>query len=600
MSASVKLEAMSPSSRNTSNGLAWAGPFAELIAWRTYANAFYLLIALPLGIAYFVALVVGFAVGLALAITLIGVPVLLATVALVSSFAGLERSQARSLVGLEMPNPVREASISAGTLWNWARGYISRAVFWKSLTYLILKLPWGILSFTVVITLGAVGIALLAVPLYAPNLPEGWGFSWGASQTYQPTFLQALSLSVVGLGVSMIAARIINLMALVSARIARFMLTDNLEDAQTQRLRIEALTLASNAASLVSSVNDRGSLTATLEALMASVSRASDANACALIVQAGPTRRVAAAHGFAGAQLEAALQELRLEPASERVAAQARVTKPRSLNGSSLVVIPLLAGGRSFGDLIATYPNSQNPDRSELEFLRAIADQSSLGLENARLIAAARDGAALEERHRLARELHDSVSQALYGIALGARTAKAQLTRDPQKVAEPLDYVLQLAEAGLTEMRALIFELRPEALETEGLAVALRKQADAVRVRHKLNLETVIGDEPEVGLEVKQALLRIVQEALHNTVKHAKATRATLRLETSASQLLLEIADDGLGFDSNARFDGHLGQRSMRERAESIGARFELQTAPGAGTRIRVQLPLETPSLNAP
>jgi signal transduction histidine kinase len=587
---------MSAPSRNTRIGPDWAGPFAELIAWRTYANAIYLLIALPLGIAYFVVLIVGFAVGLALAITLIGVPVLLGTVALVSSFAGLERSQARTLVGLEMPRSVREPSVERGTLWNWARGYVSRAVFWKSLTYLILKLPWGIVSFTVVITLGAVGIALLAVPLYAPSLPEGWGLSWGASQTYQPTLPQALALSVVGLGVSMIAARIINLMALGSARIARFMLSDNLEDAQTQRLRIEALTLASNAASLVSSINDPRSLTATLEALMASVSQASDANACALVVQAGPTRRVAAAHGFEGAQLEAALQELAtLEPPSERGTAPARVTKPRALNGVTLVVIPLVAGGQGFGDLIATYPNGLNPDRSELEFLRAIADQSSLGLENARLIAAARDGAALEERHRLARELHDSVSQALYGIALGARTAKAQLLRDPQKVAEPLDYVLQLAEAGLTEMRALIFELRPEALETEGLVVALRKQADAMRVRYKLNLETVIADEPEVSLEVKQALLRIAQEALHNTVKHAKATQVKLTLETSTSELMLEIMDDGLGFDPTARFDGHLGQRSMRERAESIGARFDLQTAPGAGTRIRVQLPLEPP-----
>ncbi len=585
---------MTATSKETRIGPAWAGPFSELIAWRTYANAIYLLIALPLGIAYFVGLIVGFAVGLALAITLIGVPVLLGTVALVSSFAGLERSQARTLVGLEMPRSVREPSIERGTLWNWARGYVSRAVFWKSLTYLILKLPWGILSFTVVITLGAIGIALLAVPLYAPSLPEGWGLSWGASQTYQPTFLQALALSVVGLGVCMIAARIINLMALVSARIARFMLSDNLEDAQTQRLRVEALTLASNAASLVSSVNDRGSLTATLETLMASVSQASDANACALVVQAGPTRRVAAAHGFTDSQLETALQELAtLESPTERDAAQARVTKPRAFHGLTLVVIPLLAGGQGFGDLIATYPNGQNPDRSELEFLRAIADQSSLGLENARLIAAARDGAALEERHRLARELHDSVSQALYGIALGARTAKAQLVRDPQKVAEPLDYVLQLAEAGLTEMRALIFELRPEALETEGLVVALRKQADAVRVRYKLNLETVIGDEPDVSLEVKQALLRIAQEALHNTVKHAKAARAMLRLETSTIELMLEITDDGLGFDSNARFEGHLGQRSMRERAESIGARFDLQTAPGSGTRIRVRLPLE-------
>lgn len=576
--------------RNERIGPAWAGPFAELIAWRTYANAIYLLIALPLGIGYFVALIVGFAVGLALAITLIGVPILLATVALVSSFAGLERSQARSFVGLEMPRSVREAFGSGASLWVWARGYVSRAVFWKSLTYLFLKLPWGIVSFTFTVTLAALGIALLAAPLYVGDLPV----SWGAAQTFQPSLPQVLSLSVVGLGVCMIAARVINLMAQGSARIARFMLSDDLEDAQTQRLRVEALTLASNAASLVSSLNDRDSLSATLEHLMASVCQASDASACALVVQTGPTRRVAAAHGFTPGQLEAALGELAsLEPPAERDASRARVTKPRALNGLTLAVIPLEAGGRSFGELIATYVIGASPARSELEFLRAIADQSSLGLENARLIAAARDGAALEERHRLARELHDSVSQALYGIALGARTAKAQLSRDPQKVTEPLDYVLQLAEAGLTEMRALIFELRPEALETEGLVVALRKQAEAVRVRYKLSVVTALGQEPDVSLEIKQALLRIAQEALHNTVKHAKATHARLTLETSASGLALEIADDGVGFDANARFDGHLGQHSMRERAESIGAHYDLETAPGAGTRIRVQLSLE-------
>ncbi len=568
-------------------GPAWAGPFAELIAWRTYSNAVYLLIALPLGIAYFVALIVGFTVGLALAITLIGVPILLGTVGLVSGFAGIERSQARSLVGLEMPGSVREGFTRDGTLWAWARSYVTRAVFWKSLTYLFLKLPWGIVSFTLTVTLVAVGLAFLAAPAYALGLPIALGFG----QSYAPSMPQALALSVVGLGSCMIGARAINLMALGSARIARFMLTDDQQEAETQRLRVEALTLASSAASLVSSMGDRDSLTRTLETLMASVSQASSANACALVTTtSGAIRRVAAAHGFAPGPLEVALDELpALEPDSG-----ARVQKSRALNGATLAAIPLEAGGRVFGQLVAAYPKGANPNRSELEFLKAIADQSSLGLENARLISAARDGAALEERHRLARELHDSVSQALYGIALGARTAKTQLARDPSKVAEPLEYVLQLAEAGLTEMRALIFELRPEALETEGLAVALQKQADAVRVRYKLPVETALGAEPDVSLEIKQALLRIAQEALHNTVKHARASHARLKLETSASNIALEITDDGAGFDPNARFDGHLGQRSMRERAEAIGAHFDLETAPGAGTRIRVSLEMHS------
>src|SRR5581483_1884348 len=103
------------------------------------------------------------------------------------------------------------------------------------------------------------------------------------------------------------------------------------------------------------------------------------------------------------------------------------------------------------------------------ELALAVANQAAIAIENARLFERVQSAAATEERQKLARELHDSVSQALYGIALGARTARAQLDRDPAKAAEPLDYVLSLAQAGLAEMRALIFELRPESLATEGL-----------------------------------------------------------------------------------------------------------------------------------
>jgi len=558
----------------TAQGPRWAGPFAELLTWRTYTNALYLLLALPLGVVYTTALTAGFVVGLVLVVTLVGVPILLATVGLVSGFAAFERAQARALVGLELPDAPTPRD---GSPWVWAQGYVVRAVFWKSLTYLFFKLPWGVVAFTVTVLLGAVGLALLAAPLYLTSLP----LSLGAPEL-ELSLPQVLSLSVAGLGVCMVAARVVNLMAQTSARAARFMLGDDLEEAQTQRLRVEALTLASGAANLVSSLGDPDSRAQTLERLMASVCQASAADGCALVVASGSARRVVAAHGFPSAELGVALAQ---------APSEGGVTKLANRKGAALATVPLEAHGRRFGELIALYSASQTPDRGELSFLRAVADQASLGLENARLIAAVRDGAALEERHRLARELHDSVSQALYGIALGARTAKAQLARDPQKVAEPLDYVLQLAEAGLTEMRALIFELRPEALETEGLVAALRKQAESVRVRHKLEVETCLGEEPQVGLEVKQALLRIAQEALHNTVKHAKAKRATVRLEATPPALTLEVADDGAGFDVSASFEGHLGQRSMRERAEAIGADYTLETAPGAGTRIRVRLP---------
>ncbi len=196
-----------------------------------------------------------------------------------------------------------------------------------------------------------------------------------------------------------------------------------------------------------------------------------------------------------------------------------------------------------------------------------------------------------EERRRLARELHDSVSQALYGISLGAHTARTMLDRDPAHVAEPLNYVLSLTEAALAEMRALIFELRPESMETEGLVSALTKQAAAAQARHNLIVSTDLCDEPGLPLLVKQDLYRVVQEAMHNTVKHARARNVKLRLNQAPEGVLLEVHDDGVGFDTTASFPGHLGLHSMRERIINLGGTFQIESRSGAGTHIRIQIP---------
>jgi PAS domain S-box-containing protein len=221
----------------------------------------------------------------------------------------------------------------------------------------------------------------------------------------------------------------------------------------------------------------------------------------------------------------------------------------------------------------------------------AIANHAAEAMENARLYSRAQQVAALEERARLARELHDSVSQALYGIALGAQTARSLLARDPSKVAEPLDYVLSLAEAGLTEMRALIFALRPESLATEGLVAALEHQVAALRSRYELRVDASLGREPEAAYDVKEALYRIAQEALHNTVKHARARRVRVSLKEIKGRLALSVEDDGAGFDTGEEFRGHLGLRSMRERAESLGGRLTVESSPEMGTRLRVWVP---------
>jgi PAS domain S-box-containing protein len=218
--------------------------------------------------------------------------------------------------------------------------------------------------------------------------------------------------------------------------------------------------------------------------------------------------------------------------------------------------------------------------------------------ERARLIqreqAALEAKAALEERQRLARDLHDSVSQALYGIALGSQAALEALAHDEQRDAavDACQYVLSLAEAGLAELRALIFELRPESLAQEGLVVALERQAAAARSRHELEVVTDLGAEPDLPLVVKEALYRIAQEALHNTVKHAHARSVLLKLAQHDGEVELEIDDDGVGFDPLAAYPGHLGLTSMRERAIAISGELVVESGRGAGTHLRVRAPL--------
>jgi signal transduction histidine kinase len=181
------------------------------------------------------------------------------------------------------------------------------------------------------------------------------------------------------------------------------------------------------------------------------------------------------------------------------------------------------------------------------------------------------------------------VSQALYGIALGARTARTLLDRDPAKVVEPVEYVLSLAEAGLAEMRALIFELRPESLEIEGLVAALDKQVAATAARYGIEVTSNLIEEPEMSLAHKEIFYRIGQEALHNVVKHARATKATVRLARDNGSFVLEVGDNGVGFEAGQSFPGHMGLVSMSERAQSIGAQLEVESAPGKGTKVKLR-----------
>jgi PAS domain S-box-containing protein len=264
----------------------------------------------------------------------------------------------------------------------------------------------------------------------------------------------------------------------------------------------------------------------------------------------------------------------------------------REVDWDTIATIPLESQSRGLGSVNAYYPRDIEPSPDDLAFLRAVADQGAVAVENARLLAEAQSRAGLEERQRLARELHDSVSQALYGIALGARTARALAEHSRDQLTEPLDYVLALAEAGMTEMRSLIFELRPESLANEGLVAALERRVAVLRTRHQLRVDAHLGTEPELPLPVKEALYRIAQEALHNTVKHAHADHVELRLTETDSHVELEISDDGVGFDVVQARPGHLGLQSMRERAGAHRGLLELHSREDTGTTIRVRLPI--------
>ena len=266
----------------------------------------------------------------------------------------------------------------------------------------------------------------------------------------------------------------------------------------------------------------------------------------------------------------------------------------REVPWDTIYFMPLVSRGQALGALNLYYLPGHEPGEDESVFLGAVADQTAVAVENAHLFATAQDTAALEERQRLARELHDSVSQALYGIILGTDAARTLLDRDPGRITEPLEYVLSLAKAGLAEMRALIFELRPESLATEGLIAALEKQAALVQARHKIAVHVSLCDEPDAPLEVKEALYRIAQEALNNTVKHAQAERVELHLEQEEDEILLEVYDDGKGFEAAGSFPGHLGLKSMRERVARLGGRLWIESAPGEGSRIRVRIPVGT------
>jgi signal transduction histidine kinase len=277
---------------------------------------------------------------------------------------------------------------------------------------------------------------------------------------------------------------------------------------------------------------------------------------------------------------------------SPRAAATGRTLQP--LDWQVGVHVPLSWGEEVIGVLgVFLPPAVSGPTEEELAFYTALADQAAVAVVNERLLAEADEVSVLRERARLARELHDSVSQALFTMRLHARTAQLAMYKQGLPRDGPLGHSVaelrELTQGALAEMRALIFELRPEGLAEEGIVAALGRQAAALSARSGL---TIVVDGPRERLDVEpnveEHLYRIVLEALNNTIKHAHATHATVDVAASGGRLAITISDDGTGFDVTQPYPGHLGLATMRERAEALGAELSISAAGEAGTTVRV------------
>lgn len=271
----------------------------------------------------------------------------------------------------------------------------------------------------------------------------------------------------------------------------------------------------------------------------------------------------------------------------------------RGFDWETFVSVPLIIRDRALGAMNAYYHPGQEPDEEDVGFLTSMADQAAVAAENARLVDDLKGKAELEERHRLARELHDSVCQELFSMNLHIRAAKLALARDPaideDVLSRRLGTLEELGRAALEDMRALVVELHPILLHKEGLIAAIRQHAASITSREDLNIEVEAGSgRIEIAGDSELDAYRIVQEALHNAVKHshAEAVHVYVGPDPSDEQtLILRVADDGRGFDCNTATPGRLGLASMRERAERLGGEFVIVSTPGSGTIVRVEVP---------
>lgn len=282
------------------------------------------------------------------------------------------------------------------------------------------------------------------------------------------------------------------------------------------------------------------------------------------------------------------------------VSKEPRYVWMRGSQTRSEVTVPIIVKGKVIGVLDTQSNRNNDFDETDLAVLESLAHQTGSAIENARLYEQAQQAAVLEERARLARELHDAVTQTLFSASLLAEALPTSWERDQEEGEKLLDELKSLNRGALAEMRTLLIELRPSALIEANFGDLLQQLAEAASGREGLPIEVEVNCACSLPSDVHIALYRIVQEALNNVVKHARASHAYVSLscshcsatkfgEEKPREITLQIFDDGQGFADDQPHHDKLGLGIMRERAEDIGAKFDIESKPGAGTRITVQ-----------
>lgn len=266
---------------------------------------------------------------------------------------------------------------------------------------------------------------------------------------------------------------------------------------------------------------------------------------------------------------------------------------------SDFIGLPIADGEEVLGALFLANKRCAKPEggcgftAEDEELLAILAQHAAIALTNARLYERSRELTIAGERARLAHELHDAVAQKLFSLRLTAQAAAALVDRDPARAKEELQQVTDLAAEAADELRSAVVELRPAALDEDGLIATLRTQVQVLDRAHTARVTFRALGVRALPAAQEEALLRVAQEALHNALRHAGAERVDVTLSRHGQGALLRVSDDGGGFDPSAvrRAGRHLGLVSMRDRASGVGGGLTVESEPGKGTVIEMEVP---------